>query len=218
MNKLVLHSLWHPLSKNYILGYMDIEGIKRNFVYTDEQLYQLIQEGIDEYYYEGLNKFDILPLEYPIISYKEKFQLAFIFKYLYDEFIFDLDNSIWVSIYDGAFRSLYKTECSADHVDTSYFEIRAYGGELWDSSLDSYIYRDENIMKINEMILSSRYKIINEDYRNLGKILYKIGMLLKEIYLIKEPDYRLSDIYLETTDQRIITDIILFIFHKLIIS
>ena len=58
MNKLVLHSLWHPLSKNIILDYMDIEGIKKNFVYSEEQLYELIQRGIDSYYDEELNKFD----------------------------------------------------------------------------------------------------------------------------------------------------------------
>lgn len=218
MNKLVLHSLWHPLSKNIILDYMDIEGIKKNFVYSEEQLYELIQRGIDSYYDEELNKFDNPTLEYPIITYKEKLQLSFVFRHLYEEFTFDIDNSIWVSIYDGAFSSLYKTECSADHVDTSYFEIRAYGGELWSSTLNFCYHSEDNIVKINKEILSSRYKIIDSDYRYLGDLLYKIGLILKKIYLTQRPDYRMKDIYLETTDEYLITDIILFILHKLIIS
>jgi hypothetical protein len=197
---------------------MDIEGIKTNFVYTEEQLYELIQRGIDSYYDEELNKFDIPTIEYPIITFKEKYQLSFVFRHLYEQFTFDIDNSIWVSIYDGAFRSLYKTECSADHVDTDYFEIRAYGDELWSNTLNLCYKSEDNIVKINDYILSTRYKIIDSDYRYLGDLLYKIGLLLKKIYLTQRPDYRMKDIYLETSDEYMITDIILFILHKLIIS
>ena len=228
---LIEYGMWHPLSCDFISEYMDTEGAEKNFVYTDRQLYQLIKEGglYEEYeYYVELNdeydeklneEYNILPRdEYPIISCKEKLQLAFTFRYLYDKFTFDLDNSIWVSIYDGGFNSLYKKECSAGHVDPYYFEINAYGCELWRVSLDSTLYRDENIEKINEKISLSGYKIIGDDYERLDTILYRIGMLLNKIYLKKKEDYSLSDIYLETTDKKIITDIILFILRKLIIS